>query len=231
MRVFGGLFALFIFSCALFAADNPRVFITDSHSWEISSGGGGTADGFGAGGRGGARPQTAEIIKTFHERCPNLIINNRREKADYVVVLDHEGGKASIRRDNKIAIFEQASGDAIFSRSTRSLGNAVKDACGALFRDWSNRAAMKARETAPEGAQSTVGASANVRGASVRIDSAPSGAEIEIDGAFVGSTPSSIHLTPGTHTVVVMKKGFESWQREIVISAGDVNLTAELVKQ
>ena len=73
------------------AAEKPRVFITDSKSWEMSGGVGGTQDGFGGASKGGARPQTAEIIKTFSERCPAVIVNNKQEKADYVVLLDHEG--------------------------------------------------------------------------------------------------------------------------------------------
>ncbi|HKQ73808.1 MAG TPA: hypothetical protein VJ810_08790 [Blastocatellia bacterium] len=54
------------------------------------------------------------------------------------MVLDHEGGKISVRRDNKFAVFNK-DGDAIRSGSTRSLGNAVKDACDALTRDWRSR--------------------------------------------------------------------------------------------
>src|SRR5690349_15351581 len=50
--------------------EKPRVFITDSQSWEISGASGGTSGGFGGSVKGGARPQTAEIIKTFGERCP-----------------------------------------------------------------------------------------------------------------------------------------------------------------
>lgn len=120
------------------AADKPRVFITDSKSWEVSSGGGGTADGFGTAGGGGARPQTAEIIKTFGERCPNAIVNNRQEKADYVILLDHEGGKSPISRDNKVVVFNR-DGDSIMSASMRSLGNAVQGACSAMFKDWAEK--------------------------------------------------------------------------------------------
>ena len=78
------------------AAEKPRVFITDSKSWEVFQRRRTRADGFGTAGSGGARPQTAEIIKTFNERCPNAIVNNRQEKADYIILLDHEGGKSPI---------------------------------------------------------------------------------------------------------------------------------------
>jgi hypothetical protein len=128
------------------AADKPRVFITDSKSWELSGGGGGTSDGFGTASGGGARPQTAEIIKTFGERCPNAIVNNKQAKADYVVLLDHEGGKGPVARDNKIVVFNK-DGDSIMSGSMRSLGNAVQGACSALFKDWATRETNAAAKT------------------------------------------------------------------------------------
>ena len=81
--------------------------------------------------KGGARPQTAEIIKTFNERCPEVTVTMNKDKADFIVLLDHEGGKGYARKDNKVAVFSK-DGDAIFSKSTRELGNAVKDACEAI---------------------------------------------------------------------------------------------------
>lgn len=123
------------FALASNAAEKPRVYVSDSKSWQISGGFGGTSDGFGGGSSGGDRPQTAEIIKTFNERCPDVLINNKKEKADYVVLLDHEGGKEAIFRDNKVVVFNR-NGDSIMSHSTRSLGNAVKDACTVIAGDW-----------------------------------------------------------------------------------------------
>ena len=119
-----------------FAGDHARVYVTDSKSWEMKAGVGGTADGFGGAGGGGDRPQTAEIIKTFNERCSNVIINNNKDKADYIVLLDHEGGKDAISRDNKVVVFNRE-GDAIMSKSTRLLGNAVKEACAMITTNWS----------------------------------------------------------------------------------------------
>ena len=120
---------------AAFAQDKPRVFITDSDSWEASGGfGGGRANGVGAGaggGSGGARPQTAEIMKTFGERCSRVTVTINRDKADYIVILQHEGGKELFRRDNKLAVFDKG-GDMILSNNTRTLGNAVKAACDAI---------------------------------------------------------------------------------------------------
>lgn len=115
----------------------PRVFITDSQSWEVVGSAAGSGGTFASRTQGGARPQTAEIIKTFGERCQQVIVNNKQEKADYVIVLDHEGGKGYLQRRNKVAVFNK-DGDAIVSRSTRSLGNSVQDACGAIMADWTS---------------------------------------------------------------------------------------------
>jgi len=109
-----------------------RVLVTDSQSWETrgSSAAGGNRNGWGASSSfsGGARPQTAEIIKTLNQRCPQITVTNRLDKADFVITLDHEGGKALLQHHNKIAVFNK-DGDVIFSKSTISLGNSVKDAC------------------------------------------------------------------------------------------------------
>jgi len=115
-------------------SQKPRIFVTDSKSWSTSGGGFGTSDFIFGTGSGGARPQTAEIIKTFHDRCPEMTITINREKADYVVLLEHEGGKSIVQKDNKVVVFKP-NGDAIYSGSTVTLGNAVKDACGAIRRD------------------------------------------------------------------------------------------------
>ena len=217
-----------------FAGDNPRVFVTDSASWEIGGSAAGV-DGTGAGrGSGGARPQTAEIIKTFNQRCPNVIVNSRKEKADYIVLLDHEGGKDAISHDNKIAIFNNASGDAIFSRSTRSLGNAVKDACPIIYHDFSRRAAVSDSNKQVEasvtesGDQTVVAGEAGRKVASVHVSSSPNGADITVDGKFVGSTPSTLQLAPGEHTIQVEKNGFAAWNRTVHVVPGDVNVVAEL---
>ena len=109
----------------------PRVYIEQSDSWEVTGRLGGTDGAIGGGSRGGARPQTAEVIKTFGKRCPFVIVTMRKDRADYVVLLQHEGGKDVISKDNKFAVFDNE-GDAIASGSTRNLGNAVKDACAAI---------------------------------------------------------------------------------------------------
>lgn len=121
-------------SGSAYAQEKIRIYINDSQSWEVSGRIGGSSEIFGGKINGGARPQTAEIVKTFNERCPAFTVTNKEENADYTVVLQHEGGKKAIRRDNKFAVYNK-NGDAVASGSTRTLGNAVKDACQAINKD------------------------------------------------------------------------------------------------
>jgi hypothetical protein len=67
--------------------------------------------------------------------------------------------------------------------------------------------------------------------ASLAIDSIPSGADIEIDGAFVGNTPSTVSVTPGSHQIAVKKKGFSDWNKTLNVTGGAVHLNAELEQE
>jgi hypothetical protein len=224
----------------LTAADQSkaRAFITDSQSWEMVGHSAGGFDhgtgGFASSTHGGARPQTAEIIKTFGERCPDVVVNNKQDKADYVVLLDHEGGKGITKRDNKVAVFN-SDGDSIVSHSTRSLGNAVKDACEAITKDWPTRASRQAAST-PQvqpvafNAQAAQTLTAISTAAKISVSSTPANADIEVDGSFVGNTPSAIDVTPGEHSVAIKKSGYKAWERKLKVTGGTVNVSAELEK-
>ncbi len=64
------------------------------------------------------------------------------------------------------------------------------------------------------------------------ISSDPAGAEIEIDGAFAGSTPRSKRLKPGEYKVKITKSGYKSWERKIKIAAQEeIPLMAELERK
>lgn len=64
--------------------------------------------------------------------------------------------------------------------------------------------------------------------ASLTIESSKPGADIEIDGNFVGSTPSTVSVATGEHTVTVKKKGYAAWSRTMTVSGGAVHLSADL---
>jgi len=63
------------------------------------------------------------------------------------------------------------------------------------------------------------------------IKSTPDGADITVDGKFVGSTPSTLKLTIGEHTISIEKSGFKIWTRAMTVSsAGNVSIEATLEK-
>lgn len=68
-------------------------------------------------------------------------------------------------------------------------------------------------------------------GAKLQLESSPSGADIMLDGNFVGNTPSDIEVQEGDHTVTLKKSGFKDWERKMKVHGGSsVHLGAELEK-
>src|SRR4051812_17844801 len=62
-------------------------------------------------------------------------------------------------------------------------------------------------------------ASAGSGSASVSIISNATGADIEIDGVYVGSTPTTLSLSAGSHQVAI-RIGNAVWQRTLQVNAG-----------
>jgi len=71
-------------------------------------------------------------------------------------------------------------------------------------------------------------ASSTIAPASLNIDSSPAGADIEIDGAFVGNTPSTVSVGRGSHQITLKKKGFMEWSKALSVTGGAIHLNAEL---
>ncbi|HUJ33393.1 MAG TPA: PEGA domain-containing protein [Candidatus Acidoferrum sp.] len=60
---------------------------------------------------------------------------------------------------------------------------------------------------------------------SVAIASDPPGADIYVDGKFVGQTPSTVRLPSGEHRIEVKSHGKATWQRDLeVLKASDLTL-------
>ncbi len=62
----------------------------------------------------------------------------------------------------------------------------------------------------------------------VSIDSNILNCDIEVDGVFVGNTPSQLSLAPGKHDIAVKKKGYVTWSRTMMVSGSSIHLSAEL---
>ena len=56
----------------------------------------------------------------------------------------------------------------------------------------------------------------------VVLKSTPDGADVTVDGKFVGSTPSTVRLTPGDHTIAIEKAGYRTWQRTMTVNPGGI---------
>jgi hypothetical protein len=64
------------------------------------------------------------------------------------------------------------------------------------------------------------------------FSSTPAGADITLDGKYVGSTPSEISLSIGSHVVVLSMPGFTQWKREMtVLSGSELTVNAILQKE
>lgn len=81
------------------------------------------------------------------------------------------------------------------------------------------------RFTAPGAGSAT----AAVVQASLVIESTPPGADILVDGDFVGNTPSTIVVVSGSHNITVKKAGFADWTRKLNVNGGSIHLGADLV--
>lgn len=79
----------------------------------------------------------------------------------------------------------------------------------------------------PVGASDQARSQANTS-AEVEIASIPSGVEIQVNGKFVGNTPSTIANSTGDHAISVKRDGYKVWEKTITISGGKVLIAAEL---
>lgn len=82
--------------------------------------------------------------------------------------------------------------------------------------------------TNPASAGSDASGPVRMGEATAEISSTPSGADIEIDGGFVGSTPSSVGIAAGEHTLRISKNGYKPWERALRSSTGNIKIAAAL---
>jgi hypothetical protein len=82
---------------------------------------------------------------------------------------------------------------------------------------------------APATPDAVVPASAPTAAAGLTVEASVANCDIEVDGAFMGSTPSTLTLAPGKHEIVVKKAGYQDWTRSMMVGGGAVRLSAEMV--
>jgi hypothetical protein len=77
-------------------------------------------------------------MKRFSEQCKTCVVTRFKDKADFIVLLEHEGGKDLFNKDNKLAVFNK-DGDLIESGSFSRPRKAVDVACKAILAAYQNR--------------------------------------------------------------------------------------------
>lgn len=83
---------------------------------------------------------------------------------------------------------------------------------------------------AAAGEPGSVASAASAQTASLTVDASVPNCDIEIDGNFVGNTPSTLTVAPGKHDIAVKKTGYAPWTRSMMVGSGTVRLSAEMVK-
>jgi hypothetical protein len=53
------------------------------------------------------------------------------------------------------------------------------------------------------------------------------GGDVEINGVFLGSAPSTFQLPAGTHTITVRRSGYAPWVRTVTVVPGNITLRVE----
>jgi hypothetical protein len=76
--------------------------------------------------RGRNTLQTSKIVSSFSEKCPGFTVTSKKERADYVLVMEEDD------KSTKSYVIFDKEGDTLGSGSTMLLGTAMKEICNVL---------------------------------------------------------------------------------------------------
>ncbi len=231
------------------AQDKPRVFVTDEplHEGNVMVHGRAAS----AHVESGPNARVVEIQADLVKVCPHVTVTNRPDMADFTLLFRREGGKRSamfafgglaglaLSASSKVdgASLFSANGDLVTATKQRTVENAIREICASIPPTVAHDSAPPVPAQAPAPVADTAALpvaptqpapaqpAATVQ---IAVTSTPDGADIEIDGGFVGNTPSSIETTLGDHIVLIHKKGFKDWERKVKVSGGSISLRADL---
>jgi hypothetical protein len=162
-------------------------------------------------------------------------IDNSELTASYNI-----GGGLAGKRINSVVLNPQGATSCEMQTQTAYTGLVHNDAGDFKHRVEESLAKLKgskpsepAQPQAPAAGQTKEAATPSPAGQlqSIAIKSEPDGADITADGKYVGSTPSTVRLSPGDHAIKVEKSGFTAWERTISVSSdSEVTVSATLEK-
>ena len=225
--------ALFVASSAAFgqqaqpqqqpqSQQQPRIFLSATStgsSWTVNN------------------DQTVPMRAAMNRYCPSFVSTMNQSNADFTIFDAHQE-QGIIVRVNQFTV-SNANGDIIRQFNAGSIVQGVQMSCAEITKAWANRPPdpppqpAPAPEPAPAAAPAPEPVQAPAPPAEmqrVAITSTPEGADITVDNKFMGSTPSTVLLPVGDHTVAISKNDFYTWQREVSLSGGTITVKADLVK-
>lgn len=101
-----------------------------------------------------------------------------------------------------------------------SVGNSVIEMSQQDYKAWNAKRMNKARQQ--------IDATPTAPVSRLSLSSTPDRAEIDIDGQFMGETPSILEVSPGEHSISIRKDGYKLWERKTKLVVGQITLNAEL---
>jgi hypothetical protein len=152
-----------------------------------------------------------------------IAIDNTEMTASY-----NMGGNLAAKRTNSAVLNSKNNGTACELQIQTAYSGALNNDAGDLKKRVEESLSKLKKEPLPASSAETASTSPAAAQASLSVDSTPAGADIEIDGKFVGSTPSTLTVALGSHSVAVKKKGFADWSKTLNVSGGTVHLNADL---
>jgi len=222
----------------------PKVFVTDEpmHEGSII-----VRDRAAAGHvESGPNPRVVEIQSDLVKVCPKVTVTNRRDLADFTLLFRRQGGTRSamfafgglaglaLSAASKVdgASLFSSNGDLVTATKQRTVEKAIVEVCAAIP-EMTGPAPVQPALPAPGAAEAApapqpVPQMVTAAALELTVVSDPDGADVEVDGAFVGGAPLVIPTTVGDHVVHVTKKGFKPYDRKLHIAGGSVRLVAEL---
>ncbi len=185
----------------------------------------------------GNEPRLAEAIRV---KAVPVILVPTRAAADYELSVAVEGEKGGwVRvpfrqgpaRVGQVQATDVRTNAVVYKQTLSLSGSALakRRAAEAVAADLDRHIRKGGRSAFGE----AIARSAPPATTSMRITSAPSYAELEVDGVFWGVTPTAelTRLKAGPHTIVVKKSGYQKWEKKIDLAVGKtLALNAELVE-
>jgi hypothetical protein len=168
-------------------------------------------------------------IESKFSRCTPLpkgeTFDARREKRGITVYYEDDKGKA---RKQLYALVDT---DGKTNPPAATAAVATQPAAAAAAPRQSSPTPMPAPSVGSVQGTMREAAPQKVEKVKCNFSSTPPGAEITLDSRYMGSTPSEIPVSTGTHVVIFSLPGFAEWKRELTVEAGSVvNVTASMQK-